>query len=270
MVLKGQNVLITGASMGIGAAIAKRLAKEEANLILFARSEDKLNKLADEIRNISDKSVQVFTSIVDVQSYSSIDNAIRNVIEKVGHIDVLINNAGLALGAPAIFPDLKLEDVITMTSTNVNGYMYAAYSVLNTGGMNQRKKGTILNITSVTGLEAPPFPGEAVYHTSKAAQEAFTNSLRVELKGTDIKVLALRPGVVGTNFHEQRIGYDMKQYEDFTAGYEPLVAEDIAESAAFMLGTDERVSIKALDVVPTAQRSLPVFDREWNIRNGRS
>jgi NADP-dependent 3-hydroxy acid dehydrogenase YdfG len=270
MSLKGQNILITGASMGIGSAIAKRLAKEQANLILFARSGDKLKKLSDDIRNVSDASVQVFTSIVDVQSHDSIDKAIRNVVEKVGHIDVLINNAGLALGAPASFPDLKLQDIITMTSTNINGYMFAAYSVLNTGRMNQRKKGTILNVTSVTGLEVPPFSGEAVYHSSKAAQEAFTNALRVELKGTDIKVLALRPGVVETNFHEQRIGYDKKQYEDFIEGYEPLVAEDIAESAAFMLSMDERVSIKALDVVPTAQRSLPVFDREWNSRNGRS
>lgn len=148
-----------------------------------------------------------FTSIVDVQKHDSIDTAIQNIVKKVGHIDVLINNAGLALGAPAMFPDLKIEDIITMTSTNINGYMFAAYSALNSGKMKERKTGTILNITSVTGLEVPPFPGEAVYHSSKAAQEAFTNVLRTELKDTNIRVLALRPGVVATNFHELRVGY---------------------------------------------------------------
>lgn len=106
-----------------------------------------------------------------------------------------------------------------MLSTNVNGLMYVTYSVLN-HGMMARKTGSILNITSVTGLEVPPFPGEAVYHSSKAAQEAFTNSLRNELVGTNIKVLALRPGVVATNFHAQRVGHDDKLYDSFIEGYE--------------------------------------------------
>lgn len=153
-------------------------------------------------------------------------------------------------------------------------------------------------MTSTTGLEVPPFPGEAVYHASKACQEAFTNVLRTELVNTDIKVLALRPGVVATNFHEQRcvmtcvtpylflpdelnnlkglltccrVGYDKNKYDDFMDGFEPLVADDIAEGAAFMLNQKGRVSVKALDIVPTAQRSLQVFDREWNSRsNDRS
>lgn len=267
MSLKNQNVLITGASMGIGAAVAKRLARERANLILFARSEDKLQSLSHELRRIAGDSIQIYTSVVDVQSYESINTATQNLIPKIGHIDVLINNAGLALGAPAAFPDLKIEDIITMTSTNINGYLFATYAALNTGNMAQRKRGTILNITSVTGLECPPFPGESVYHTSKAAQEAFTDSLRVELKDTNIKVLALRPGVVKTNFHEQRVGYDREMIEGFVEGYEPLVAEDVAEAAVWVLQTKERVSVKAIDIVPTAQRSLPVFDRRWNSRN---
>lgn len=132
----------------------------------------------------------------------------------------------------------------------------------------KRKAGTILNVTSTTGLEVPPFSGEAVYHSSKAAQEAFSNVLRTELQGTNIKVLALRPGVVATHFHEQRVGYDRKMYDEFIQGFEPLVADEVAESAVFMLSSSDKVSIKALDVVPTAQRSLQVFDRTWNERNG--
>jgi 3-hydroxy acid dehydrogenase/malonic semialdehyde reductase len=266
MSLKGQTILITGASMGIGAAIARRLASEQATLILFARSTDKLSALASDLQNTY-PGLSIFTSSVNVQDASALSTALTNLIpSQIPHIDILINNAGLALGAPAPFPDLSITDIITMTSTNINGYMFAAYAALNEGKMKDRKKGTILNVTSTTGLEVPPFPGEAVYHSSKACQEAFTNVLRTELVGTDIKVLALRPGVVATHFHEQRVQYDKSSYDEFMSGFEPLVAEDVADAAAFMLAQKDRVSVKALDMVPTAQRSLQVFDREWNER----
>jgi 3-hydroxy acid dehydrogenase/malonic semialdehyde reductase len=266
MSLAGKNVLITGASMGIGAAIAQRLAAEQATLILFARSTDKLTSLASSLRTTYPE-LTVFTTSVNVQDAEALTNAITALVpSQIPHIDILINNAGLALGAPSPFPDLSITDIITMTSTNINGYMFAAYAALNAGKMQTRQKGTILNVTSTTGLEVPPFPGEAVYHASKACQEAFTNVLRTELTGTDIKVLALRPGVVATHFHEQRVQYDKTSYDDFMQGFEPLVAEDVADAAAFMLSQGDRVSVKALDMVPTAQRSLQVFDREWNAR----
>lgn len=286
MSLKGQTVLITGASMGIGAAIAKRLAAETATLVLFARSADKLIAIADDLKK-DHPDLNVFTTTVDVQDHVALSTAVSEIVKQVSHIDILVNNAGLAIGAPNAFPDIKIQDIITMTSTNINGFMFATYAVLNEGKMKERGRGTILNVTSTTGLEVPPFPGEAVYHASKACQEAFTNVLRTELVGTDIKVLALRPGVVATHFHSQRyvyplthplplricicsynysVGFDKAQYDDFMQGFEPLVADDVAEAAAFMLNQKDRVSIKALDIVPTAQRSLQVFDREWNGR----
>lgn len=98
-----------------------------------------------------------------------------------------------------------------MNNTNINGYMFASHAVLN-HAMMRNKAGTILNVTSITGLEVPPFPGEAVDHANKACQEVFTNALRNELDGTDIRVLALRPGCVATNFHSQRAGHDKKTY----------------------------------------------------------
>lgn len=132
--------------------------------------------------------------------------------------------AGLALGAPSPFHLLEATDIQTMNSTNVSGYMYTTHSVLNRAMIDphnsSRGKGTILNITSTTALEAPPFPGEAVYHANKMLQEGFTNSLRNELCGTDIRVLALRPGVVATHFHRQRVGYDEGAYEEFVKGFE--------------------------------------------------
>lgn len=106
-----------------------------------------------------------------------------------------------------------------MNSTNINGYMFLSHSVLNRS-MIPRNSGTILNITSITGLQAPPFPGETVYHSNKACQEAFTNALRNELSGTDIRVLALRPGCVATHFHELRVDYDRGLYDEFFGGYE--------------------------------------------------
>lgn len=105
-----------------------------------------------------------------------------------------------------------------MNGTNVSGLMYVTHAVLNKF-MYSRKEGTILNITSVTGLEVPPFSGEAVYHANKALQEAFTNALRNELSETNIRVLALRPGCVATNFHAQRVGFDQEKYEKFFEGF---------------------------------------------------
>ncbi|KEQ85086.1 NADP-dependent L-serine/L-allo-threonine dehydrogenase ydfG [Aureobasidium pullulans EXF-150] len=265
--LKGQLVLLTGASMGIGAAIARSLAASGANLALFSRSDDKLQALAEEIKS-AHEGVKVTYRAVDVGDHEAVDNAVASVVKEMGEIDVLINNAGLALGAPNAFPDLKITDIITMNNTNINGYMFVTYSVLNHSMRTpSRHTGTILNITSTTALEAPPFPGEAVYHANKACQEGFTNALRNELCGTDIRVLALRPGVVGTHFHRQRVGFDDGMYDDFMDGYRPLVPEDVAESAIYMLNAPMSVSIKALDVVPSAQRSLTVFDREWSKRN---
>jgi 3-hydroxy acid dehydrogenase/malonic semialdehyde reductase len=165
--------------------------------------------------------------------------------------------AGLALGAPAAFPDLKLDDIMQMNNTNINGMMFATHAVLNASFMKQ-KAGTVLNITSTTALEAPPFPGEAVYHANKACQEGFTNALRNELQGTNIRVLALRPGVVATHFHHQRVGYDEKKYKEFTQGFTPLEADQVAEQAVWMLQQPLNVSVKALDVVPSGKMSVPL------------
>ncbi|KAF7591033.1 hypothetical protein BBP40_002051 [Aspergillus hancockii] len=176
----------------------------------------------------------------------------------MGNIDILINNAGLALGAPSTFAESKVSDILTMNNTNVNGYMFMAHAVLN-HSMLRRKQGTILNITSVTGLEVPPFSGEAGCHANKACQEAFTNALRNELSGTDIRALALRPGCVATNFHSLRVGHDKEMYDSFFEGYEPLIAPDIPQAAVYMLQQPPNLSVKALDIVPTAQRSLNVL-----------
>ncbi|KAJ5647746.1 hypothetical protein N7490_004118 [Penicillium lividum] len=270
MSLNGQTVLLTGASMGIGAAIAQSLATCGTNLIsssFLDQRHDKLANLRDELTKQHPASRIIYRA-VDVGDYECVDSAIQSCIAEIGHIDILINKAGLAIGAPNPFHAQGIAEIQTMISTNINGPMNVTHSVLNRS-MYARKAGTIMNITSVTGLEVPPFAGEVVYHSSKAAQEAFTNALRNELAGTNIKVLALRPGVVATNFHSLRVGHDKGMYDSFVEGYEPLVSEDVAQAAIYMLSQPVNVSIKALDVVPSAQRSINVFDRSWNERQGR-
>jgi len=267
--LRNQIALITGASMGIGAAIARQLAAEGINLILFARNMEKLQELHEEIKGKINKDVKVYCCEVDIQNYEQIDEEITRLVKDGFSIDILINNAGLALGAPSPFPSLSIPKIVQMNNTNINGLMFVTYSVLKRSMMKQDGgigRGTILNISSTTALEAPPFPGEAVYHAGKACQEGFTNALRNELSGSNIKVLVLRPGVVKTHFHRQRVGYDEEQFEQFMDGFQPLEADDVARSALYMLQQPPNISIKALDVVPTAQRSLTVFDRDWNNR----
>ncbi|KAH0387652.1 NADP-dependent L-serine/L-allo-threonine dehydrogenase ydfG, partial [Aureobasidium melanogenum] len=265
MDVRNKTVLLTGASMGIGEAIASSLASEGANLILLSRSEDKLSKIAAELSK-AHSGIKCIYRVADVSDYESVDKAVKSATEELGPVDILVNNAGLALGAPNSFPDLSIKDILTMNNTNVNGLMLTTYSVLQ-HDMRKRGEGTILNITSVTALEIPPFAGEAVYHANKACQEGFTNALRSELVGTNIRVLALRPGCVATNFHSQRVGHDKQMYDEFFDGYTPLEAKDIADAATYMLKQPIHISVKAMDVVPTAQRSLATFDRGWDKRN---
>lgn len=280
-VLSGLTILITGASSGIGYATALACATAGAqSLVLFARSGDKLDELSNKIKNGKDNQTKIVTKSVDVRNFRAVKDAVTTSLDEVDRIDVLINNAGLAIGAPKSFPELNVESEIdTMVDTNLKGMLYVTHAVLNASSkssksMLKRGSGTILNITSTTALEVPPFPGEAIYHTTKAAQEGFTNSLRTELQGTNIRVQALRPGVVAdTTFHKQRVGNRQEEYDNFMEGFEPLMANDVAEQIVWVLAQGrrkERVSVKALDVVPSAQRMLYVIDKDWNKRNNVS
>ncbi|GIC92807.1 SDR family oxidoreductase [Aspergillus udagawae] len=263
--LRGQTALITGASMGIGEAVALALANVGANLVLLSRSKDKLETVREKIMK-QHPDVKIGTYPVDIQDYSLVDAAIESAISEIGHIDILINNAGLALGAPARFWELPVELIRQMNGTNISGLMYTTYFVLNKC-MWPRKQGTIINVSSVTGLECPPFDGETVYHANKACIEGFSNSLRMETAGSNIRVLVLRPGCVATHFHLQRVKYNQDAMDEFFYGYDPLAADDLADAVLYMLSRPERISVKALDCVPTAQRALTRFDRDWNDRN---
>lgn len=252
--------------MGIGEAIAITLAKEGVNLILCSRSKDKLQTVRDAVK-AANSEVNVACIPCDIQNYSQVNDAVRIATQEIGQIDILVNNAGLALGAPKRFFELGIEEVQQMNGTNVQGVMNATHAVLNQGGMWRRGEGSIIMVSSTTALEVPPFPGESVYHANKACIEAFSNALRVETNGSNIKVMVLRPGVVRTHFHLQRVQHDQGMMDDFMSGYEPLVPEDLAEVIPWMLKAPKRVTTRAIDVIPTAQRALVSFDKEWDKRN---
>ncbi|KAH6719704.1 short-chain dehydrogenase/ reductase-like protein [Leptodontidium sp. MPI-SDFR-AT-0119] len=252
--LKGQTAIMTGASMGIGEANARRLAEDGANVVLMSRSKDKLDKLKERILSKT-PSAKVAVFAVDIQNFKDVDKAVEAAVVEFGSIDILVNNA-----------ELPIELIDQMNGTNISGLMYTTHSVLNRS-MIPKEKGSILNISSVTALECPPFPGEAIYHANKACIEAFSNSLRTETSGTNIRVMVLRPSCVVAHCHLQRVNYDQKAIDDLFSGYLPLVAWEIANSASFMLARPESMTIKALDCVPPAQRSLVNFDLTWGKRN---
>jgi 3-hydroxy acid dehydrogenase / malonic semialdehyde reductase len=260
--MNGKKVLITGASSGIGLAIAAELVKLDAQVVNLSRSVGKLEKLPS-VENATE------TIACDISDAQSVKAAIERLQQREWTPDVLINNAGIALGAPKVFWDQPLEDIHKVIGVNVFGMVNVTWAVLK-HLLIPAGKGTILNISSVTGLEVPiKGMGEVSYHSTKAFVEGFTNSLRNETIGTDIRVLALRPGFVRTNFHFDRVGNDKKKFEDVFEGMQPLTAEDVATAAIWALSQPERVSIKALDIVPTPQRSLTQNDRDWSTRHAK-
>ena len=189
-------------------------------------------------------------------------------MELFGRIDILVNNAGVALDALHPFAAQSIADISEMLNTNLHGVMYMTHAVLNAAFLPNRR-GTIVNLSSITALTPPaPTGGEAVYHTTKAAVEAFTDVIRNETQGTNIRVLSIRPGFVHTLFHKRRHGWDEAKEAETFDGLEELTADDVAGVILWMCQQPERISIRALDVVPTAQRSLYFTDRQWNERNG--
>ncbi|MBK1882312.1 SDR family NAD(P)-dependent oxidoreductase [Luteolibacter pohnpeiensis] len=252
---KTLKVLITGGSSGIGLAIATQLVQAGADVVSLSRSGSKKPNVG--VR-------QVRCDITDKKET-------HNVVEELranGWIpDVLINNAGIALGAPHAFWEQPIDDIHQVIGVNVLGVVNATHAVLRSMWI-PNGKGTIVNVSSVTGLEVPiKGMGEVSYHSSKAFLEGFSNALRNEMLGTDIRVLAVRPGFVRTNFHFDRVGRKDDKFEKVFEGMTPLSADDVADAVVWAISKPERISIKALDIVPTPQRSLTQNDREWNARH---
>ncbi len=225
---------ITGASSGIGYATAKKFAENNINLIICGRRMDRLKRLEGEIG----EKVNVLKLVFDVRNREEVFNQIETLPDEWKPIDLLINNAGNAHGFD-LAQDASLDDWESMIDINVKGLMYVTKAVL--PSMLERNSGHIVNISSVAGKEAY-YKGNA-YCASKHAVDAFNDGLRMDLGGTGIKVSSVSPGAVHTEFSNVRFKGNKEKADKVYEGYEPLVAEDIADHIYYIVSRPAHVNI---------------------------
>lgn len=249
-----KTVFITGATSGIGEATAHRFADLKFHLILCGRNREKLNELEKSLG----KQTKVHTLCFDVRDKKAVFTAVESLPESFSNIDILINNAGNAHGLDA-FQNADLEDWDMMIDINLKGLIYVTKAIL--PGMIERKSGHIINIGSTAAKEV--YPNGNVYCASKHAVDALNQALRIDLNKTGIRVGAIHPGLVHTNFSKVRFKGDEDRSEQVYKGFQPLLAKDIAEIIAFVCQTPSHVNIADLVVMPTAQAGSTIVHKEF-------
>ena len=254
MKLKGKTALITGASSGIGWAIAEQLAQQGARLILTARRVERLESLAVSLKNKYQSVVHLIA--LDVQDQAAVSKAIGSLPEAWKAIDILVNNAGLALASKP-FHDCSLEQWNTMIDTNVKGLLFVTHAVVQR--MIERNAGHIVNIGSIAGRES--YPGGNVYCASKQAVKAISQSLRLDLSGYLIRVTEIAPGAVNTEFSTVRWN-DKERADTFYKDFQPLDANDVAETVLFCITRPPHVNISEMVVFPTDQACATMINRK--------
>ena len=247
-------VFITGASSGIGAACAKKFAQAGYDLVLNARSEDKLRPLLEELTSYS---VQVCPLIFDVRDRQAAQQAIDSLPEAFKAIDVLVNNAGLALGMDKEYEGIE-ENYDTMIDTNITALLMITRMVV--PGMVERGRGHIINIGSVAGDAA--YPGGSVYCATKAAVKVLSDGLRMDLVHTPLRVTNVKPGLVETNFSITRFAGDKERADKVYQGIKPLTGDDIADVVYYSASAPAHVQIAEVLVLATHQASGSLVYRE--------
>jgi 3-hydroxy acid dehydrogenase/malonic semialdehyde reductase len=247
-----QNVLITGATSGIGEATARLLAKNNYNLILCGRRTEKLQQLKEELLPLT----QVTTLSFDVRDYEGVKRALETLTGKWSEIDVLINNAGNAHGLDPIYKG-SVEDWDAMMDINVKGLLYVSREVL--PGMTERKAGHVINIGSIAGKEV--YQNGNVYCASKFAVDAVTKGMRLDLNPFGVKVTAIHPGLVETEFSLVRFKGDAEKASSVYKGIKPLTGEDIADVIFYVLSVPDHVVLTDITVFPKAQGSSTLVNR---------
>jgi 3-hydroxy acid dehydrogenase/malonic semialdehyde reductase len=243
--LKNQWALITGASSGIGAATARALAGEGANVILLARRQEKLSALRAELA----QRAQVETIVGDIRDVAATEAAIQ-ACSQIRNISILVNNAGLARGADKI-QDGDFASWREMIETNVLGLLAVTKACL--PHLMAQPMGNIVNVGSVAGRWV--YPGGNVYCATKFAVSALSEGLRMDLLGKNVRVTNIEPGMVETEFSDVRF-QDKAKAKAVYAGMTPLTAEDIAESIVWSLSRPKHVNIAEMVIFPTDQASV--------------
>lgn len=241
-----KNVLITGSSSGIGQATARLLARNGYRLVICGRREDRLKALVEELRAFT----EVCSLTFDVRNRDAVQKAISGIPEPFRPIDVLINNAGNAHGLDYL-QEGHWDDWDAMLDINVKGLLYVTKCILD--DMVSRESGHIINIGSTAGKEV--YPKGNVYCASKHAVDALNQAMRIDLNQHGIRVGAINPGLVETEFSAVRFKGDQERAKTVYQGYSPLQAEDIARILFFVLEQPAHVNIADLVVMPTDQAS---------------
>ncbi len=239
-------ILITGATSGFGKAIAEIFAAANWNCIITGRRAERLHDLAKELE--TKYPIRVLPLVFDVQDREAVFSAVNSLETEWKNIDVLVNNAGLALGRDS-FENASLDDWDTMINTNVKGLMYVTKAVLPL--LTSRKKGHIINIGSIAGKEA--YKDGNGYCASKFAVDAFSKSMRIDLLPYRIKVTAIHPGAAETEFSEVRFKGDKQKAEMMYDGYKALQANDVANIVFYTANLPEHVCINDLVVTCLSQ-----------------
>lgn len=247
--------LITGATSGIGLACAEKFASRGYNLILTGRRNERLRKIKLDLE--SKNNCQVVTLCFDIREKEEVIKAINTLDDSWKNIDMLINNAGLALDLSPI-QDGDFDDWDTMIDTNIKGLLYISklVSIL----MIERGSGHIINIGSIAGKEA--YANGNVYSATKHAIEGLTKAMRLDLFSHGIKVSQIAPGAVETEFSNVRFKGDNERAEKVYQGYQPLSGKDIAASVYFVATQPDHVNINDLLIMPMAQANATTFHKQ--------
>jgi len=247
--------LITGATSGIGKACAEILAENNFDLIITGRRNDRLIELSDDLKQKHD--IKVVTLNFDVRERDHVEQILNDLPSALKNIDVLINNAGLAVGVDPIQQG-NIDDWDRMVDTNVKGLLYVSRTII--PWMVEKKKGHIVNIASIAGKEV--YPNGNVYCASKYAVDALSKGMRIDLVNYGIKVTNIAPGMVETEFSEVRLHGDIDAAKNVYQGFEPLKAADIADTLWFVLSRPPHVQIGDVLILPAAQASATIVKKD--------
>jgi NADP-dependent 3-hydroxy acid dehydrogenase YdfG len=246
---------ITGASSGIGAACARNFAKNGYNLILNARSVDKLLTIKEELESSFSTSIHILA--FDVRDRQAAQHAINSLPKDFQAIDILINNAGLALGMDKEYEGIE-ENYDTMIDTNITALLMITRMIV--PGMVERQRGHIINIGSVAGDGA--YPGGSVYCATKAAVKILSDGLRMDLMHTPLRVTNIKPGLVETNFSITRFAGNKERADKVYQGIKPLTGDDIADVVYYAASAPAHVQIAEVLVLATHQASGSLVYRQ--------